>query len=156
MANLLGCYSGTQAAIRAGYSKASAGQIAYENLRKPHVADAFERGKVEARRSLNLERDAIIPELANLAFARHDDLWRSIYDPRVCLRGVRVSRARVTNETRVVDYKSRLEALIAQWQLLDEGQASSVEGRNHAERTFRWLLSTAEAENRNLKEPDKN
>lgn len=34
-------WNGTQAAIRAGYSSNSAAEIAYENLRKPHIKAAL-------------------------------------------------------------------------------------------------------------------
>jgi hypothetical protein len=58
--------NGTQAAIRAGYSPGSAAEIAYENLRKPHIAEAIakalaEHGGIMAAR--------IVDELAKIAFS---------------------------------------------------------------------------------------
>lgn len=44
----------TQAAIKAGYSKDSAGVIGYENLKKPHIQDAYNQGLNEVFEKLQI------------------------------------------------------------------------------------------------------
>lgn len=59
----------TQAAIRAGYSEASARQIGAENLSKPSIQDAI-RERFEARANrLGLTQDKIVERLMAIAFA---------------------------------------------------------------------------------------
>lgn len=64
----------TQAAIRAGYSKATARSIGHENLTKPAIADAIARAidqqieQVQAETGITLERT--VREIAKVAF--HD------------------------------------------------------------------------------------
>lgn len=60
--------NGTQAAIRAGYSKKTARQIAEENLSKPYIAAAVQQAM--SRRELRTEvtQDMVLREYAKLAF----------------------------------------------------------------------------------------
>lgn len=59
----------TQAAIRAGYSKKTAGQIGDENLKKPEISHAIqlEMNKRAARTEITVDR--VLKELARIAFA---------------------------------------------------------------------------------------
>lgn len=59
--------NGTQAAIRAGYSPATAGEIAYEYLGKPRIAEAVERGKAMRLSRVNMTADTVLEEMAALA-----------------------------------------------------------------------------------------
>src|SRR5215211_4410908 len=58
--------NGTQAAIRAGYSPASARAIACENLTKPYIVVAIDR---EMARNPGVTRTRIVDELARIGFA---------------------------------------------------------------------------------------
>jgi phage terminase small subunit len=58
--------NGTQAAIRAGYPADSAGQVAYENLRKPHIAKSI--SELIAERT-DATRTTVLNELARIGFA---------------------------------------------------------------------------------------
>lgn len=64
----------TQAAIRAGYSVKTAGQIGEQNLKKLEISEAI--GKVMAERSkrTGINQDRIVNELAKLAFVKITDI----------------------------------------------------------------------------------
>lgn len=65
--------NGTQAAIRAGYSKGSAHAIASENLRKPEVARAIDDAMTT---NPGVTRARIVEELAKIAFGTMGDFMR--------------------------------------------------------------------------------
>lgn len=56
----------TQAAIRAGYSKDTAKEMGYENLTKPHIADAIAVAMAERAERLDTSADGVIKDLALL------------------------------------------------------------------------------------------
>lgn len=60
--------NGTQAAIRAGYSKKSAPQIARDLLARPHVAKAIQEAKRKRAERTNVTQDMVIEELRRVAF----------------------------------------------------------------------------------------
>jgi hypothetical protein len=68
--------NGTQAAIRAGYSRESARSIACENLTKPDIAEAIDRALAERP---GITRTRIVDELAKIGFSdiRRVVSWRS-------------------------------------------------------------------------------
>ncbi len=57
----------TQAAIRAGYSPDTAGEIGSENLKKPDIRASIDRAMAERSRRLGLNQDRILLELAKIA-----------------------------------------------------------------------------------------
>jgi phage terminase small subunit len=61
-------FNGTQAAIRAGYSKKTAGQIATEYLKKPHIAAYVADLQEELRNKTGLSAELVIEELRSLGF----------------------------------------------------------------------------------------
>ena len=66
--------NGAQAAIRAGYSKRTAKEMAHENLTKPHIVAAIQK-VVEARSErTEVTQDRVVEELAHLAFASIGDV----------------------------------------------------------------------------------
>lgn len=66
----------TQAAIRAGYSAKTAGQIGDENLKKPDIATAVaEAMKTRAART-EITQDMVLKELAKIGFADMRKLLR--------------------------------------------------------------------------------
>lgn len=58
----------TQAAIRAGYSPASAKEIASENLTKPNVRARIDEALAERSKRTGVTADRVIRELARVAF----------------------------------------------------------------------------------------
>ncbi len=58
----------TKAAIRAGYSKNSASEIGYENLRKPHIAEAIEKAQEKRNKRVEISQDDVVNGLARIAF----------------------------------------------------------------------------------------
>jgi len=57
----------TQAAIRAGYSRKSAHDSGYENLRKPVIASSIANYKAELAARTRMTKDDIVAEMENLA-----------------------------------------------------------------------------------------
>ena len=64
---------GTQAAIRAGYSKKSANAIAGENILKPHIRAIIDEAIEERRKKLSVTAESVIAELALIGFADMSD-----------------------------------------------------------------------------------
>jgi phage terminase small subunit len=59
----------TQAAIRAGYSEATAYSIGQENLKKPDVAAAIEAAMKNRAERTDITADMVLKELAKIGFA---------------------------------------------------------------------------------------
>ncbi len=59
----------TQAAIRAGYSKKTAGRTGYENLKKPEIAKAIQKAMNDRAEKLDISDERILKEIAEMAFA---------------------------------------------------------------------------------------
>jgi phage terminase small subunit len=62
----------TQAAIRAGYSKRTAGEVGYENLRKPQIARRIAEVVNEANKKAEMSAEEVLSHLADIARARAD------------------------------------------------------------------------------------
>ena len=60
----------TQAAIRAGYSPATAKEIGCENLTKPNISEAIAKAMAERSRRTGVNQDRVLQELAKIAFAK--------------------------------------------------------------------------------------
>lgn len=54
----------TQAAIRAGYSKKTAGAVGFENLKKPEIAARIAEAVNEANKKVGLSADRVFAELS--------------------------------------------------------------------------------------------
>ncbi len=65
----------TQAAIRAGYSAKTAGQIGEENLKKPEIALAIEKAKQERSERTKIDADWLLNRLADEAEADLADIY---------------------------------------------------------------------------------
>lgn len=72
----------TQAAIRAGYSKKTAGRQAIELLNKTHIAHAVAEKKKQIANGIEVTRDRIIKEMARLAFFNIKGLVDSEGNPK--------------------------------------------------------------------------
>lgn len=58
----------TQAAIRAGYSEKTAGQIGEQNLRKLEIAESIQEAMDKRSDRLEITADRVLQEIAKLAF----------------------------------------------------------------------------------------
>lgn len=67
--------NGTQAAIRAGYSKRTAASIAEELLRKPEIAQAVAEKTQAQLESADLSAERTLEEMRRLAFSNVQDLF---------------------------------------------------------------------------------
>ena len=67
--------NGTQAAIRAGYSEASAREQASENLRKPNIAARLEFLESERLAALKITQEAVLRQTARLAMSDMRDYY---------------------------------------------------------------------------------
>ena len=65
-------FNATQAAIRSGYAKPSAGQIGHALLRKTHIATLIESKMQDRTEKLDISQDRILLEMARIA----------LFDPR--------------------------------------------------------------------------
>lgn len=61
--------NGTQAAIRAGYSKDTAKEMAYENLAKPHINNFIKELESKILNKLEVTAEMVIAEFAKIAFS---------------------------------------------------------------------------------------
>lgn len=59
----------TQAAIRAGYAKRTAGSQGHDLLKKPEIQAAIQKGREEAEKRTDITLDRVLHELAIIAFA---------------------------------------------------------------------------------------
>ena len=63
----------TQSAINAGYSKNTAGETGYENLRKPQIAEEIQRILKDEIDADYLDANKILSEIASIGFGTTDD-----------------------------------------------------------------------------------
>ena len=69
----------TQAAIRAGYSKKTAGSIGEENLKKPEISAEVQRRMAQAGKEHKIDKDRLLSELSKGAFHSIDlETWRPV------------------------------------------------------------------------------
>lgn len=68
----------TQAAIRAGYSPATAKDIGCENLAKPNIRTHIDRAMAERSKRTGVNADRVIQELAKIAFVNATE----VIDPK--------------------------------------------------------------------------
>ena len=64
----------TQAAIRAGYSPATAGAIGAENLKKPQIRARIDQAMAELSKRTGVNQERVIRELAKVAFVNATDV----------------------------------------------------------------------------------
>ena len=67
-----------QAAIRAGYSKDTAGVIGHENLKKPYIQAAIARARQEQQQRTQVTADSVVKEAALIAFADARELVQHV------------------------------------------------------------------------------
>ena len=99
-------FNGTQAAIRAKYSKKTAGQAATRLLKNVHIQAAIQKrvGKLTAKADVSVER--ILAELSKVGFSNLHDYIRitSDGDPYVDLSEITEDQAAALQEITVEDF----------------------------------------------------
>lgn len=116
----------TQAAIRAGYSPDSAGQIGEQNLKKLEIANKIAKAMAERSRRTGINQDLVIRELARIAFVNPNNVINSLdasikegatEDDLACIQSVKVKKSSkgkqeiVEREVRLNDKMKALELL---------------------------------------------
>jgi len=100
-------FNGTQAAVRAKYSKKTAAQQATRLLRNVHIQAAIQKriGKLTAKADVTVER--ILSELANIGFANLGDYFRITKDgePFIDLSDITEDQSAALQEIMVEDFK---------------------------------------------------
>lgn len=116
----------TQAAIRAGYSPDSAGQIGEQNLKKLEISNAISKAMAERSKRTGINADRVILELAKIALANMADVvdtdtaavkpGASSYDT-AAIQSVKVKKSSsnsgtmIEREVRMMDKLKALELL---------------------------------------------
>lgn len=122
---------GSKAARNAGYPVKSSAQVAYENLRKAHIAVEIKRALKEKLKKSNIDRDILIGELLMMAGARHTALFQSYMTWSKLPSNVRQTQRMSAFETRVKDYRNRLERIVRIWKKLSIEQEPTLDATNH-------------------------
>lgn len=91
-------HNGTQAAIRAGYSKKTAQEIASETLSKPIVKQYIRELEDEALKKHEITRDRVLKELAMIAFSNIANI-ASVEDTTVVHKGEKLTGRTVVIKT---------------------------------------------------------
>lgn len=99
-------HNGTQAAIRAGYSKRTAKEQAYDLLTKPHVQGEIAKLEEKATKRLDKTADDVLRELALLGFSNMADFMRILPsgDPCVDLSEMTREQAAALTEATIEDF----------------------------------------------------
>lgn len=93
----------TQAAIRAGYSKSSARQIATENLTKPYIQTYIKNRMDEKEKSLIADQDEVLKYLTSVVRGQSKS-------EVVVVEGVGLGESVATKITKAPDEKEKLRA----------------------------------------------
>lgn len=116
----------TQAAIRAGYSVASARDIGCENLTKPNIQEAIAKAMAERSRRTGINQDRVVEELAKLAFVNIADVVDvktgavredASKEDLACIQSIKykttesLNGTSVEREVKIADKKGNLELL---------------------------------------------
>lgn len=95
----------TQAAIRAGYSKRTAGEIGWENLKKPNIQARIAKKQKDAADAAQVEAADVLRHLKNIGFAQITDYLSfdrnglKLRDSRRLTKAQRAAIAEVTETT---------------------------------------------------------
>ena len=116
----------SQAAIRAGYSVASARDIGCENLTKPNIQEAIAKAMAERSRRTGINQDRVVEELAKLAFVNIADVVDvktgavredASKEDLACIQSIKykttesLNGTSVEREVKIADKKGNLELL---------------------------------------------
>ncbi len=133
----------TQAAIRAGYSTTSAGQIGGENLKKHEIKSLIDKNIAERSKRTGINQDRILLELAKMAFVNiHDivndngEITSTNADDLACIESIKVKKfpcregEGVEREIKIASKQKALKMLgdhLGMWKDEDENQSNTGE-----------------------------
>ena len=130
----------TQAAIRAGYSPDSAGEIGHENLKKPEIRAHIDKEMAERSKRTGVNADRVIRELARVAFVNAPeviDLDKAVLldgatpDDTAAISGVKV-KCTVTDTGRTIEREIRLADKIKALELLGKHLGMYIDKTEHS------------------------
>ena len=104
----------TQAAIRAGYSQATAGSIGHENLTKPEIVDAIAEAQLARAERVQITADQVLRELVDIATTDANELIEHrVGSCRYCYGiGFRYQRTPREFEEALADHDKVCDAII--------------------------------------------
>jgi phage terminase small subunit len=118
----------TQAAIRAGYSAKTAGQIGDENLKKPEIAEAVAARQAVISQKLEVTQERVVAELAKIGFSDvrrlFDDGGRLHHvtmlpdDAAACIQSIEVDAKRsrkLSSDEETTEYEAEATLKIRLW-----------------------------------------
>lgn len=99
-------FNAKQAAIRAGYSEKTAGNIGHETLNKPEVAAFIQAHQAKDAEKLGVTRDAVVAELAKIGFSNMLNFMTVGSDglPRTDFSGLNRDNAAALQELTIDEY----------------------------------------------------
>lgn len=99
----------TQASIRAGYSKKTAGKIGTENLQKPAIQEEIQKQMDKREKRIEITADNVLQEIAKLGFANMIDYVNLLKDGTAVLdfSGLTRDQAAAIQEITVDEYLDR-------------------------------------------------
>lgn len=99
--------NGTQAAIRAGYSAKTAGQIAEQNLKKVEIAAEVSSRRAKLSDKLEITAERVVRELSLIGFCNMQDYMRigADGDPYLDFSALTRDQAAALSEVTVEDFK---------------------------------------------------
>ena len=143
----------TQAAIRAGYSPKTAGQIGEQNLKKLEIKKAIEQAQQERQKRTKITADSVLQELAKIGFANMLD-YMSEHNGQMHLDFSKLTRDQAAaiseyqTET-VMGGEERPDMLKTRFKLLDKRAALVDIGRHLG--MFKDKIETSGEQSVNIK-----
>jgi len=97
----------TQAAIRAGYSQKTAGQIGEQNLKKLEIAAAIQEAIAKRSERTEITQDMVLRELAKIGFSNMQDYMKSTKDgdPYLDFSNLTRDQAAALTEVTIEDFR---------------------------------------------------
>ena len=121
--------NGTQAAIRAGYSKKSARNIAKENITKPHISAAITKACARRGERTGITADKVVHEIGKVAFANMEDFVEFGPDGVKLKDSEELSREQLAAVAQVSEHTGK-ETSSTQFRLHDKLKALELLGRH--------------------------
>ena len=135
-------YNQTMAAIRAGYSSKTAGQIAYELFKKPQIKARVDEIQAQRSKRIGLNADRVLQELARLALIDPSQLvdestgrisTGATSDDRAAIQSIRVKRTtNLKDMTTTEEHEIRLTDKVKALELLTKAMGITEQAKQAA------------------------
>ncbi len=121
--------NGTQAALRAGYSKNTAKQIATENLAKPIIRAAIQKEMDKRAVRTEITQDRVLQELATIGFL---DIRRAFDDEGniIPIKDMPEDVARAIGGLDYIEFGDELKGVTSKIKLIDKKGSLELMGRH--------------------------